>query len=111
MSQADGSTVLFEVEDGIATITMNRPEARNALSRALQNDLAAAFARADADDDVRVVILTGAGVAFTAGVDLKEFGQTGGRDDGERASPARSLWSDRRRRRSTLRGHHPLLAG
>ncbi|MGB0618050.1 MAG: enoyl-CoA hydratase [Myxococcota bacterium] len=85
MSQPDGSTVLYEVGDGIATITMNRPEARNALSRALQRDLSAAFARADADDEVRVVILTGAGVAFTAGVDLKEFGETGGQNDGERA--------------------------
>ncbi|MEM9177529.1 MAG: enoyl-CoA hydratase [Myxococcota bacterium] len=85
MSPTDGSTVLYEVDDGIATITMNRPEARNALSRALQGDLAAAFARADADPAARVVILTGAGPAFTAGVDLKEFGQTGGQDDGERA--------------------------
>lgn len=85
MSQPDGSTVLYEVEDGLATITMNRPDARNALSLALQRDLSEALSRADADDDVRVVILTGAGVAFTAGVDLKEFGQTGGRDDGERA--------------------------
>ena len=85
MSQPDGSTVLYEAEDGIATITMNRPEARNALSLALQRDLSAALARAEADADVRVVILTGAGVAFTAGVDLKEFGQTGGQDDGARA--------------------------
>ncbi len=85
MSSSDLSTVLYEVEDGIATITMNRPEARNALSMALQRDLAAALARAEADDAIRVVILTGAGVAFTAGVDLKEFGETGGRDDGERA--------------------------
>jgi enoyl-CoA hydratase len=85
MSQPDGSTVLYEADGGIATITMNRPEARNALSMALQRDLSAALARADAEEDVRVVILTGAGVAFTAGVDLKEFGQTGGRDDDARA--------------------------
>ncbi len=84
MSESDGSTVLYEVEDGIATITMNRSEARNALSMALQRDLSAAFARADGDEAVRVVILTGAGPAFTAGVDLKEFGETGGTDDGER---------------------------
>ena len=78
MSQLDLETVLYAVEDGIATITMNRPEARNALSMALQRDLQTAFGRAEADDAVRVVILTGAGPAFTAGVDLKEFGQTGG---------------------------------
>lgn len=85
MSEPDGSTVLYEAEDGIATITMNRPEARNALSQALQRDLSTAFARADADDAVRAVILTGAGSAFTAGVDLKEFGATGGSGDGQRA--------------------------
>ena len=84
MNESDGSTVLYEVEDGIATITMNRPEARNALSMALQRDLSAAFARADEDEEVRVVILTGAGPAFTAGVDLKEFGQTGGSTDEDR---------------------------
>ena len=66
MSPTEGSTVLYERDDGIATITMNRPEARNALSRALQRDLSAAFERADADETVRVVILTGAGPAFTA---------------------------------------------
>jgi len=84
MSESDGSTVLYEVEDGIATITMNRPEARNALSMALQRDLSASFARADSEEEVRVLILTGAGPAFTAGVDLKEFGQTGGSADEDR---------------------------
>jgi len=78
MSPPEFETVLYEVEDGIATITMNRPEARNALSMALQRDLQAAFGRAESDGDVRVVILTGAGSAFTAGVDLKEFGESGG---------------------------------
>ena len=90
MSQPIGSTVLYEVEDAIATITMNRPEARNALSMALQRDLSAALARADADEAVRVVLLTGAGKAFTAGVDLKEFGQIGGQTDGEGERP--DIW-------------------
>jgi len=72
------STVLLEVSDGIATITLNRPEARNALSAALMRDLASAFDRVSADDSARVVILTGAGEAFCAGVDLKEFGSLEG---------------------------------
>ena len=79
MTQTALETVLYEVEDGVATITMNRPEARNALSMQLQRDVTTAFERAEEDAAVRVVILTGAGKAFTAGVDLKEFGQTGGK--------------------------------
>lgn len=72
------STVQLEVAEGIATITLDRPEARNALSAALMRDLTSAFERACADDSARVVILTGAGDAFCAGVDLKEFGSLDG---------------------------------
>lgn len=67
--------VTYAVEDGLATVTLNRPEAKNALSSALMAELTAAFERAEADEGVRVVLLTGAGDAFCAGVDLKEFGQ------------------------------------
>ena len=66
--------VLHEVRDHIATITLNRPEARNALSGALIRDLVAAVKAAQADDDTRVIILTGADPAFCAGLDLKELG-------------------------------------
>ena len=67
--------VITEIEDGIAVVTLNRPEAMNALSRALRAELAAAMRAVDADDAVRCVILTGAGDrAFTAGLDLKELG-------------------------------------
>lgn len=69
------SSLRVEKSDGIATITMNRPDAMNALSRALRSELAAAVKAINADDAVRVVILTGAGNrAFTAGLDLKELG-------------------------------------
>ena len=64
--------VLFDVEDHIATITLNRPEARNALSRAVMYALWDAVLDAGDDPDVDVVILTGADPAFCAGVDLKE---------------------------------------
>jgi len=66
--------VLVVVEDLVATVTLNRPEARNALDRATQYALWDAIAAADANPDVRVVIITGAGPAFCAGVDLKEVG-------------------------------------
>src|SRR5687768_16998564 len=69
--------VLYEVADRVATITMNRPEARNALNADLRRALPAALARADGDDDVDVVILTGADPAFCAGLDLKELGASG----------------------------------
>lgn len=69
------SSLRVEKSDGIATITMNRPDAMNALSRALRSELAEAVKAINADDAVRVVILTGAGNrAFTAGLDLKELG-------------------------------------
>src|SRR5947199_2864469 len=71
---AESEVVLIDVADRVATITLNRPEARNALNRAVRKALPAAIERCDGDDDVDVMILTGADPAFCAGVDLKEFG-------------------------------------
>jgi enoyl-CoA hydratase len=71
--------VLLDVADGIATVTLNRPQAMNALNRALRARLAAVMRQVDADEAVRAVILTGAGTrAFTAGLDLKELGSEEG---------------------------------
>lgn len=64
-------TVLYEVKENIATITMNRPDKRNALNGQLLNDIDAAFAQAELDDNVRVVVFTGAGPSFSAGYDIK----------------------------------------
>jgi len=72
--------VLYERRDdapATAIVTLNRPEARNALSRALFAELEAAFVRAQQDPDVRIVVLTGAGSAFSAGVDLREMAESG----------------------------------
>ena len=70
--------VTVERDGAVAVVTMNRPEAMNALSRGLRAELAAAFETLDADDAIRAVVLTGAGTrAFTAGLDLKELGQEG----------------------------------
>ncbi|MFM7403909.1 MAG: enoyl-CoA hydratase [Erythrobacter sp.] len=71
--------VLLDVADGIATVTLNRPQAMNALNRALRARLAEVMRQVDADASVRAVILTGAGErAFTAGLDLKELGSEAG---------------------------------
>ena len=70
--------VLVSHDGPVAIVTINRPEAMNALSRAVRAGLAAAFRRLEADDSVRAIVLTGAGTrAFTAGLDLKELGQQG----------------------------------
>lgn len=63
-------TVQYEAAGGIARIVMNRPEKRNALNHQLLDDLDTAFRHAEQDDDVRVVILSGAGRSFCAGYDL-----------------------------------------
>jgi enoyl-CoA hydratase len=72
--------VLVDVKDRVATITLNRPESRNALSRDLRRELPKAVAATDARDDVDVLILTGADPAFCAGLDLKELGSGGNTD-------------------------------
>lgn len=70
--------VIVDVDGAIATVTLNRPQAMNAMSAAMRRDLAAAMHGLEADPQVRVVILTGAGDrAFTAGLDLKELGTDG----------------------------------
>lgn len=72
-------TVLLEMPDGIATVTFNRPQAMNALSKALRARLAQVMRQVNEDDAVRAVIVTGAGErAFTAGLDLKELGSQEG---------------------------------
>jgi enoyl-CoA hydratase/carnithine racemase len=67
--------VLVDDADGVRTLTLNRPDARNAFNSALYSAAGAALDDADADPDVRVVILTGAGKGFSAGQDLKEMAQ------------------------------------
>ena len=69
-------TLLYNVEDGIATVTLNRPEKMNAFTGQMRDDLVAVFDETDADDAVRVVIVTGAGRAFCAGADLSSGGKT-----------------------------------
>ncbi len=71
-------TVLTALDDGVARITLNRPEARNALSRAMLEALGEALARFEADPAARVIVLAGAGDrAFSAGADLRGVGERG----------------------------------
>jgi enoyl-CoA hydratase len=67
------NSVLTEVDDGIAVITINRPEARNAVNAEVARGIAAAVEEFDGASDVRVLLLTGAGGTFSAGMDLKGF--------------------------------------
>jgi enoyl-CoA hydratase/carnithine racemase len=62
--------IRFELRDGVAVVTLDRPEARNTFTGRMGEELSDAYARCDADDDVRVVVLTGAGDAFCAGADM-----------------------------------------
>jgi enoyl-CoA hydratase len=76
--------LLVEKKDGIATLTLNRPDVMNALSRELVSRIGRAFIDLDKDEETGVVILTGAGRAFCAGLDLKELSEQGmaeGRDE------------------------------
>ena len=77
-----------ERRDAVEVLTLNRPEKRNALNRELLDALAATFAELECDDDVRVIVLTGAGDrAFSAGMDLAEFAQGGGGGNDLAAEP------------------------
>lgn len=76
MAAPSFETLLYEVEDGIATITLNRPDRLNAFTPKMALELIAAFDVTDADDSVGAVIVTGAGRGFCAGADLASGGQT-----------------------------------
>ena len=72
----DYEQIIYDVEDHIATITLNRPDRMNAFTGTMMNEMIDAFDVIDADDDVRAVIVTGAGRAFCAGADLGGGGET-----------------------------------
>ena len=76
MAAPSFETLLYAVEDGIATITLNRPEKLNAFTARMMKELIDVFDLTDNDDAVRVVIVTGAGRAFCAGADLSGGGAT-----------------------------------
>jgi enoyl-CoA hydratase/carnithine racemase len=96
---SDAEEVLYEVSGGVGRITINRPERRNAMSASVMSGLRRAVARAGADDEVRVLVLTGAGdKAFCAGADLTGMSAGAGflelhQGRGELAGLFEDLWS------------------
>lgn len=90
--------IMSDIKDGIAVITLNRPEKKNALSIKMRDEVVSALMQLAGNPDVKVVVITGAGNTFSAGFDLKEFQQS-------MADPAFNgrLWA------SSDRFHHTLL--
>lgn len=110
-------TVLYEVKDGVAVVTLNRPDALNAWTPQLSDELNLSMGAADADDAVRAVVVTGAGRAFCAGADLSggEDGFRGG-SAGEQPGPRLLPYKVRKPVIAALNGHavgvgitYPLL--
>ncbi|MCP3854076.1 MAG: enoyl-CoA hydratase [Actinomycetia bacterium] len=83
----------IDIADRVATLTMNRPEARNALNRELRAAIPAAMAEADGSDEVDVIILTGTDPAFCAGLDLRELGAGANPISGESGDLIGRPWS------------------
>ncbi len=83
----DFGTVSYTSGDRVATITLNRPERFNAINATMPDDIAAAFAHANNDDAVHVVVLTGAGRGFCGGYDLKEYAEKPGTNPGIQEMP------------------------
>jgi enoyl-CoA hydratase len=81
------TTVLYEVADRVATLTLNRPERLNAINADLPRALREAVERADADADVHVIVLQGAGKGFCGGYDLVEYAETPGEMPGNQDMP------------------------
>ena len=79
------ANVLYEVSDAVATVTLNRPDRLNAINPQLLDELVGALKNANADPAVHVILLTGAGRAFCAGDDLKEFDSQVGTEEETRA--------------------------
>lgn len=90
----DFDTIRYEVADGVATVTLHRPDAMNAWTALMGDELGVAMAAADADDAVRAVVVTGSGRAFCAGADLTRPGGFGSGGPGPQHHPAdgRRAW-------------------
>lgn len=87
MTDLSEPTVLYAERDGVATVTLNRPQALNSFTRQMHRELWAALDRAEANPVIRALVITGAGRGFCAGADLAEFDFEPGPDLVERADP------------------------
>jgi enoyl-CoA hydratase/carnithine racemase len=103
--------ILTEIVDGVATVTLNRPEKRNAMSSALLRGLRTAFDELDEDARVRVVVVRGAGRAFCSGMDLREMGERRGAADPENGVTEILLRVERSRHPTIAMVHGDAIAG
>jgi (E)-benzylidenesuccinyl-CoA hydratase len=101
------NTVLFDLQDKVAVITLNRPEVRNAMNRELSQALIEALQRVREEADIRAAVITGAGRTFSAGADLKERTQSGRAAD---ASVASVIEANRTASFARMAMGKPLLA-
>jgi len=103
-TSTDTDEVLVTVSDRIAVVTLNRPDRRNAVTDSMLAALGDAIERAEQSDDVRVLVLTGAGGAFCAGGDVKDFNAQGGEGSGaDEVDPARVAAQQRLQRATVQR--------
>lgn len=107
--------VAYEKDGRIGRITLNRPEVMNAISMEMPGEIAAAVSRADADPDVHVIVLAGAGDAFCAGYDLMAFAQADGPNPGVQEMPwdpmkdYQMMWSNTQDFMSLFRAMKPVI--
>ncbi len=104
--------ILLDVRDGVALVTLNRPERLNAYTPVMGRELAEAFAACDADDAVRAIVVTGAGRAFCAGADLARGGESFDRDAAAeyRATPPDRPWEKPARAIAPWDVRKPIIA-
>ncbi|MEZ5714154.1 MAG: crotonase/enoyl-CoA hydratase family protein [Paracoccaceae bacterium] len=113
---AEPPKVLYEKDGRIARITLNRPEVMNAIDDEVPRELAAAVARAEADDGVHVMLLSGNGPAFCAGYDLKYYAEANGSGQATQEMPwdpirdYRFMWANTQAFMSLFRALKPVLA-
>jgi enoyl-CoA hydratase len=97
----DFSTLLYDARDGKAYLTLNRPERLNAIDDVMPGEIRAAVELANADDDVRVIVVQGSGRAFCAGYDLKQFAEGAVNDRWRQTRPWDPIRDYREMRRNT----------
>ena len=108
MSESEYQDIRFELRDGVAVVTLHRPEAMNSFSGRMGDELGHALARCDEDDAVRAVVLTGAGKAFCAGADMSGGEETFAKQDasGFSATPVHPApWDVRKPVIAAVNGH------
>lgn len=114
MSSQGDPEVLVDVSDGVGTLTLNRPERRNAMTDRMLEELAAQIGGMLASDEVGAIVLTGAGRAFCAGGDVQDFDENGGEGGGADAvDPALVAWQRDIQRRTVgalFRSPKPVVA-